>query len=72
MKYVINSEASGIFTVWHSTGGNMLNEKEIEIIESSLVKGYDIEIQNRKTGTAILKVKKEPVYLPRDEKKKTE
>ena len=50
----------------------MLNEKEIEIIESSLVKGYDIEIQNRKTGTAILKVKKEPVYLPRDENKKTE
>ena len=51
----------------------MLDEKQIRIIEDYLERGYDIEIQKRKTGTMILKVKKAPVYIPYDENKnKTE
>ena len=51
----------------------MLDDKDIQIIQMSLVKGYDIEIQNRKSGTVILKVKKEPIYFPKnDNDRKTE
>ena len=48
----------------------MLDDNEIEIIRKSFAKGYDLEIQHRKTGTAILKVKKEPIYMPFGEIKK--
>lgn len=37
----------------------MLEEKEIKIINQTLRKGYDVEIQHRKNGIVILKSEKE-------------
>lgn len=37
----------------------MLEENEIKIINQTLKKGYDVEIQHRKNGIVILKSEKE-------------
>ena len=37
----------------------MLEEKEIQIINQTMRKGYDVEIQHRKNGIVILKSEKE-------------
>lgn len=46
----------------------MLEEIEIKIINQTLKKGYDVEIQHRKNGLVILKNEKE-VCFRRQEKK---
>lgn len=40
----------------------MLTNKEIEIINKNLEKGFDVEIQHRKNGIAILKEEKDVCY----------
>lgn len=47
----------------------MLDEKEIQIINQTLKKEYDVEIQHRKNGFVIIKSDKEICY--RQEKKKS-
>lgn len=47
----------------------MLDEKEIRIINQTLKKGYDVEIQHRKNGFVIIKSDKEICY--RQEKKES-
>lgn len=37
----------------------MLNSEEIKIINQNLDKGFDVEIQQRKKSTVIVKLKKE-------------
>lgn len=50
----------------------MLTEKQIEIIEKSLEKGFDVELQHRKDGIAIMQYKKEVKFKPDKNKKTTE
>ena len=40
----------------------MLTNKEVEIINKNLEKGFDVEIQHRKNGIAILKEEKDVCY----------
>lgn len=40
----------------------MLNTKELNIINKTLAKGYDVEIQHRKNGLVIIKSNKEICY----------
>ena len=40
----------------------MLTEKEMEIINDIISKGYDVEIQQRKDAIVIIKVDKKIVY----------
>jgi len=45
----------------------MLEKNELNIINKTLAKGYDVEIQHRKNGLVIIKSDKEVCY--RQEKK---
>lgn len=40
----------------------MLTEKEIEIINQNLKSGFDVEIQQRKKSTVIVRLKKDICY----------
>ena len=40
----------------------MLDIKELNIINKTLAKGYDVEIQHRKNGLVIIKSNKEICY----------